>query len=230
MQVGRVRIADVVSGETRVAVQGYVGLCRSFGSGDDGHGHCAQARDQHIDGQHDHRMLAGPWQLRIPDVAPERIHGLVGVFSNYSRWQRSRLSRIELVIRGSQIHLLRAPVKQAETLSHELRWSVQAQDGSVMLYQFAGKPGFDPRLHGDRPAVGRLPPRPGLARSRLLVLTQQSLVRDCGSSACSGGCPSHVLSLSYNYMRVQSRGHHVSMTDEERHQIGEQYRIRVVPE
>ena len=142
-------------------------------------------------------MLTGPWQMRIPDVAPEWIHGLVGVFGHYSRWQRSRLSRIELVIRCSEIHLLCAPVKQAESLSHELRWSVQAQDGSVMLYQFAGEPGFDPRLHGYSPAVGRLPPRPGLARSRLLGLTRQSLVCDCGSSACSGGRPSHVLSLSY---------------------------------
>jgi hypothetical protein len=98
VQVCRVNVADVVTRETSVATQGYVRLPRPFGSGNDSHRYGAQPRDQHIDRQHDDRMITRPWQARVLDITSERVHGLVTVGCNHSSWQRSRLAPIELVV------------------------------------------------------------------------------------------------------------------------------------
>lgn len=89
-------------------------LRRSFGSGDDGDRHGAQARDQDVNGQDYDRVTPRLGKARIPDVASERFHRLLRVRRNHARWQRGCLPRIKLVVSGGDIHLASAPVKQAQ--------------------------------------------------------------------------------------------------------------------
>jgi len=173
VQVCRIDIADVITREASFAIQGYVGLRRPFSSGDDGYRHGAQARDQHVDRQHDDRMLTCPRQARVPDITPERVHGLVAVGCNHSSGQRSRLAAVELVVGCREIHFTSAPVQQPEAFSYQLRRSFKAEHGSIVAHQLAGKASIDPCLHGHRPAC-RLPPGPGAAGS-----AAGRLFRDC---------------------------------------------------
>jgi hypothetical protein len=114
VQVGRVDVADVVTRETGITIQGDVGLRRPFSSGNDGDCHRAETRDQHIDRQHNDRMLPCPRQPGIPDIAPERVHRLVDVADSHSVWQRSRLTSIELIVSCCQVHLLGTPVHKSQ--------------------------------------------------------------------------------------------------------------------
>lgn len=120
MEVCRVDVADVVARQARFAVYRYMGLRRSFGSGDDGDRHGAQARDQNVDRQDYDRVIPYSRKARIPHVAPERLHRLIRVCCNHARRQRSCLPRIELVVSGGDIHLAGAPVKQAQPFPDQL--------------------------------------------------------------------------------------------------------------
>jgi len=112
--------ADIVAREARFAVQGYVGLGRSLSSGDDRYRHGAQARDQNVDRQYDDRMIARPGKVRVPDVASQRFHRLVGVCCHHSRRQRSRLPCVELVVGRGEVHLTGTPMEQAQALPYQL--------------------------------------------------------------------------------------------------------------
>lgn len=116
VQVSRVDITDVVTRKAGIAVQRDVGLRRPFCSGNDGDRYRAETLDQHIDRQHDDRVLPCPRQPGIPDIATEGIHRLVNVASGHTVRERSRLTSVELIVGGRQAHLLGAPVHQSQAL------------------------------------------------------------------------------------------------------------------
>jgi hypothetical protein len=116
VEVCRVDVADVVASQARFAVYRYMGLRRSFSSGNDGDRHGAQARDQDVNSQDYDRVTPRPGKARIPDVASEWLHRLLGVCCHHARWQRSSLPRIELR-RKRRRHLASAAVKQAQPFS-----------------------------------------------------------------------------------------------------------------
>jgi hypothetical protein len=70
VQVCGIDVADVISGQARVAVYGYVSAAWSFIPRDQGNCDRAQPRAQGVDGKHDHAMVANARQASFPDLAP----------------------------------------------------------------------------------------------------------------------------------------------------------------
>ncbi len=75
MQIGRIDIALVVTGEASFAVYAYVSARRSLSPGYQRDRYSAQPSNQGTDSEHDDRMIASVRKMRIPHLATQRLHG-----------------------------------------------------------------------------------------------------------------------------------------------------------
>jgi hypothetical protein len=75
VQIGRVDIALVVTGEASILVYAHVGARWSLGPGYHRYRYRAQSPDQRTDGEHDDRVIAYARKVRIPHLATQRLHG-----------------------------------------------------------------------------------------------------------------------------------------------------------
>ncbi len=74
MQVGRVDIALVVTGEASIAVYAHVSARRSLSPGYHRNRYRAQSPNQRTDSEHDDRVIAHARKMRIPHLATQRLH------------------------------------------------------------------------------------------------------------------------------------------------------------
>jgi len=74
MQIGRVDVALVVTGEASIAVYTQVSARRTLGPGYHRDRYRAQSPNQRTDSEHDDRAIARARKMRIPHLATQRLH------------------------------------------------------------------------------------------------------------------------------------------------------------
>ena len=74
MQIGRVHIALVVTGEASIGVYAHVSARRTLGPGYHRDRYRAQSPDQRTDSEHYDRVIARARKMRIPHLATQWLH------------------------------------------------------------------------------------------------------------------------------------------------------------